>query len=115
MGDVDITLGMDCLIEDYATIFFKPQRKNTSSLHGISMESRIPVFQPYKQGRRGEKKEFQAFLAYLNAKVGTEKTIEDLEMVHEFCDVLPENLSRLPPNRQVILTIDLEPGSTPVS
>jgi hypothetical protein len=36
-------------------------------------------------------------------------------VVCEFSDVFPEDLSRLPPDRDVEFTIELEPGTAPIS
>ena len=35
--------------------------------------------------------------------------------MREFPDVFPENLSGLPPNREIEFSIDLLPGSSPIS
>ena len=36
-------------------------------------------------------------------------------MVYEFSDVFPEDLPRLPPDRDVEFTIELEPSTAPIS
>ena len=36
-------------------------------------------------------------------------------VVCEFLDVFPEDLPRLPPNREVEFSIELEPGTAPIS
>ncbi|GJW65779.1 putative reverse transcriptase domain-containing protein [Tanacetum coccineum] len=41
--------------------------------------------------------------------------LEDISVVHEFEDVFPEDLSGLPPQRQVEFRIDLVPGATPIA
>jgi hypothetical protein len=41
--------------------------------------------------------------------------IQDIPVVCEFPDVFPEDLPRLPPERDVELVIELEPGTAPVS
>ena len=38
-----------------------------------------------------------------------------IPMVYEFPDVFPEDLPRLPPDRDVELSIELEPGTAPIS
>ncbi|GJS44138.1 putative reverse transcriptase domain-containing protein [Tanacetum coccineum] len=43
-----------------------------------------------------------------------EPELSDIPIVREFTDVFPEDLSRLPPQRQVEFRIDLIPGATPV-
>ncbi|GJS62819.1 reverse transcriptase domain-containing protein [Tanacetum coccineum] len=52
--------------------------------------------------------------ALMNAKVDEPK-LSDISVVQDFVDVFPENLSGLPPQRQVEFRIDLVPGATPVA
>ncbi|GJW87561.1 putative nucleotidyltransferase, ribonuclease H [Tanacetum coccineum] len=49
----------------------------------------------------------------MNAKID-EPRISDIPVVRDFTDVFPEDLSGLPPQRQVEFRIDLVPGATPV-
>ncbi|GKB68213.1 hypothetical protein Tco_0929625 [Tanacetum coccineum] len=44
-----------------------------------------------------------------------EPKLRDISVVREFDDVFPEDLSGLPPQRQVEFRIDLVPGVTPVA
>ncbi|GKC54778.1 putative reverse transcriptase domain-containing protein [Tanacetum coccineum] len=46
---------------------------------------------------------------------GDEPGLGDIPVVREFIDVFPEDLSGLPPQRQVEFRIDLIPGATPVA
>ncbi|GJX71152.1 putative nucleotidyltransferase, ribonuclease H [Tanacetum coccineum] len=48
-------------------------------------------------------------------KKSDEKRLEDIPVVREFSEVFPEDLSGLPPIRQVEFQIDLMPGSAPVA
>jgi hypothetical protein len=41
--------------------------------------------------------------------------IQDIPMVCEFPDVFPNDLPRLPPERDVEFIIELKPGTTPIS
>jgi len=41
--------------------------------------------------------------------------LEDIPIVREFPDVFPEDLSGLPPDREIEFSIDLLPGSSPIS
>ncbi|GJT84749.1 hypothetical protein Tco_1066466 [Tanacetum coccineum] len=52
--------------------------------------------------------------ALMNAKVD-ELKVGDISVVRDFVDVFPEDLSGLPPQRQVEFRIDLIPGATPVA
>ncbi|GJY05656.1 putative reverse transcriptase domain-containing protein [Tanacetum coccineum] len=52
--------------------------------------------------------------ALMNAKVDEPK-LSDISIVRDFVDVFPEDLSGLPPQRQVEFHIDLTLGATPVA
>ncbi|GKC11939.1 hypothetical protein Tco_1008721 [Tanacetum coccineum] len=52
--------------------------------------------------------------ALMNAKVD-ELKVGDISIVRDFVDVFPEDLSGLPPQRQVEFRIDLIPGATPIA
>ena len=40
---------------------------------------------------------------------------EDVPVVQEFADVFPDELSGMPPERDVEFTIDLDPGIKPIA
>ncbi|XP_047979050.1 uncharacterized protein LOC125220967 [Salvia hispanica] len=121
MSDVDIILGMDWLAENYATILcnqrqisFHPPGKDATNFHGVTLGKRksiISALQAATLVRKGH----PAYLVYLNEERKEGRKIEDVEIVREFPDVFPDNLPGLPPDRQLEFTIDLEPGSAPVS
>jgi hypothetical protein len=48
-----------------------------------------------------------------NVKVSSDLT--SIPVVHEFLDVFPADLPGLPPDRDVEFTIELEPGTAPIS
>lgn len=62
-----------------------------------------------------DKKDCQAFLVCLSNELKVKLTIEDVEIVREYQDEFPKDLSGMPPERQVEFTIDLELGSAPMS
>jgi hypothetical protein len=45
----------------------------------------------------------------------TTKSLEDIPVVQKFPDVFSEDLPRLPPNQDVEFTIELLPGTAPIS
>ena len=57
----------------------------------------------------------QGYLAYLVVigKEGT--TLHKITVVREFRDVFPDDIAGLPPEREVEFTIDLIPGTEPIS
>nr|GEX56098.1 putative reverse transcriptase domain-containing protein [Tanacetum cinerariifolium] len=55
------------------------------------------------------------FLAYIIEKEKSEKCLEDVLVIHDFPEVFPDDLPRLPPPRQVEFKIDLVSGVAPIS
>jgi hypothetical protein len=41
--------------------------------------------------------------------------LEEIPVVREFADVFPDELSGMPPNRDVEFVIELQPGTAPIS
>lgn len=82
--------------------------------HEITLDKRktiISVLQAITMLRKG----YLAYLVYLKEQPKYDKKLRDVEVVWEFADIFPDELPRLPPDRKIEFTIDLEPQSTPVS
>ena len=61
------------------------------------------------------RKECEAFLVLvLDSKRGQVK-LENIRVVKEFSNVFPEELMGLPPEREVDISIDILPGTAPIS
>ena len=57
----------------------------------------------------------QGYLAYV-VETGKEGTlVDEIPIVREFLDVFPDDITGLPPDREVEFTIDLIPGIEPIS
>ncbi|KAI3821379.1 hypothetical protein L1987_08946 [Smallanthus sonchifolius] len=61
------------------------------------------------------RKKYVAFLAHIFQKNVKGKSIQDIPIIRDFPEVFPEDLSGLPPVRQVEFRIDLVPGANPVA
>ena len=57
----------------------------------------------------------QCFIIFTHMEVGKEEGTSVIPMVHEFENVFPEEVPGLPPNREVEFSINLVPGTCPVS
>ena len=117
----DVILGMDFLTKYQALIDcykkkveFQMSAGNKVVFRGergsehYSMVSAITA-------RRMMRKGCEAFLAYV---IDTEKEgqqLDRLPVVNEFVDVFPDNLPGLPPDREIEFSIDLQPGTVPIS
>ncbi|XP_052882253.1 uncharacterized protein LOC128290588 [Gossypium arboreum] len=71
----------------------------------------ISVLRAEKLVRKG----CEAFLEYVSNSGIKSLSVEDVRTVKEFPDVFPEELSGLPPDREVEFGIELLPGIVPVS
>ena len=57
----------------------------------------------------------EAFLACVMADRNGEVSLGDISVVREFLDVFPEDLPGLPLDREIEFSIDLLPGTVPIS
>jgi hypothetical protein len=97
--DVDVILGMNWLAQNKAII--NADQRTIQLSHGQEVKLSIPVFVPIKVSR-------QVFEAIV-------QEIQDIPVVCEFLNVFPEDLPRLPPERDVEFVIELKPSTTPIS
>ncbi|GJX85063.1 putative reverse transcriptase domain-containing protein [Tanacetum coccineum] len=100
-GSFDVIIGMDWLSQHKAVIV----------CHDKVVE--IPV----EDGRilRVHGERAVGITKALKSTKEDEPKLNDISVVCEFEDVFPEDLSRLPPQRQVEFCIDLVPGATPIA
>ncbi|GJX56243.1 reverse transcriptase domain-containing protein [Tanacetum coccineum] len=100
-GSFDVIIGMDWLSQHKAVIV----------CHDKVVE--IPV----ENGKilRVHGKRAVGITKALKSAKEDEPKLNDISVVREFEDVLPEDLSGLPPQRQVEFRIDLVPGAMPIA
>ena len=67
------------------------------------------------QARRMLKKGCKGYLATVRDTQQGELKLEDIPVMKEFLDVFLEDLSGFPPDRKIEFSIDLLPGSSPIS
>ena len=124
MGDVCVIVGMDWLSRFGAVIDCERQlvtiRDPTGGVltvygegtrSGSAFCSNARVRQCLQQGCKG-------FVAYvMDTRVDSERlrSVEEVPIVREFPDVFPEELSGVPPVRQVEFSIDLVSGAAPIA
>ncbi|KAL0560470.1 hypothetical protein IC582_000875 [Cucumis melo] len=87
-----------------AEVVFRGMRKVVS-------RSLISVLKAEKLLRKG----CTAFLAHIVVVQREKLKPEDVPVVKEFLDVFPDDLSGLPPDREIEFTIELLPGTAPIS
>ena len=121
MRDCDLVLGMDWLSLHRATLdCYKKEvklhrpGKLEIKFRGIRRELSSCMISAMTE-QRMLSKGFQGYLAYVveTGKEGT--TLDEISVVREFPDVFSDDIVGLPPEREVKFTINLIPGTEPIS
>ncbi|GJR60100.1 putative reverse transcriptase domain-containing protein [Tanacetum coccineum] len=128
LGSFDAIIGIDWLVKYQAIIVCVekivrfPWGNETLIVHGDRSnwgnEARLHIIS-YTKTQEYMLKGCLVFLANVTTKETEDKSekkrLEDVPIVRDFPDVFPEDLSGLPPTRQVEFQIDLIPGAAPVA
>ncbi|GJW28750.1 reverse transcriptase domain-containing protein [Tanacetum coccineum] len=128
LGSFDAIIGMDWLAKYQAIIVCAekivriPWGNETLIVHGDGSnqghEARLHIIS-YTKTQEYMLKGCPVFLANINTKETKDKSekkqLKDVPIVQDFPYVFPEDLSGLPPTRQVEFQIDLIPGAAPVA
>ncbi|MCI50110.1 cellular nucleic acid-binding protein, partial [Trifolium medium] len=61
------------------------------------------------------KEHAEMFMIFASLKLEGGVKMDELPIVCEFSDVFPEDVSGVPPEREVEFTINLVPGTSPIS
>ncbi|XP_027927531.1 uncharacterized protein LOC114184420 [Vigna unguiculata] len=108
LQDFEVILGIDWLSANHVLIdcrekmllFFNSEELELLSSQGVMKEI---------QGGA------QCFIIFTHLKVEKEEKTSIIPVVHEFEDVFSEEVPGLPPSREVEFSIDMVPGTGPVS
>ncbi|GJR01740.1 putative reverse transcriptase domain-containing protein [Tanacetum coccineum] len=128
LGSFDVIIGMDWLTKYYGVIICDEK------IVRVPFKREMLIFQGNRNNKRGESrlniiscskaqdylsKGCDVFLAHITMKEAKDKSegnrLKDVPIVRDFPEVFPENLSSIPPARQVEFQIDLVPGAAPVA
>ena len=119
--DFYIVLGMDWLSKHRATL--DCYKKEVRLVHpeepdvifwGIIREIALSLINAMTASKMLQKG-CQGYLAFVVDRRQEGTWLEDIPIVKEFPDVFPDDISGLPPEREVEFTIDLIPGTEPIS
>ena len=122
MQDLDVIIGMDYLslyrsnfdcFEKVVT--FRPLGKPQFQFVGDRKPIAPPVMVSAAKARRLMRHGCQSYLAHVMAVDQGNSEVDAIPVVKEFPDVFPVELPGLPPVREIEFTIDLMPGTTPIS
>ncbi|GJY08671.1 putative reverse transcriptase domain-containing protein [Tanacetum coccineum] len=128
LGSFDVINGMDWLTKYHGVII--RDKKIVRVPFGREMlifqgngnnqreESRLNIIS-YTKAQEYLSKGCDVFLAHITTKEAKDKSegkrLEDVPIVRDFPEVFPEDLSGIPPARQVEFQINLVPGAAPVA
>ncbi|KAL0405656.1 UNVERIFIED_CONTAM: Transposon Tf2-11 polyprotein [Sesamum latifolium] len=117
----DVILGMDWLYKYHVnldchskTVKFRVLGEMEVEVIGKNIPSITRIISASK-ARKILRKEGQGFLAYLINKPKEQNKPEEVPVVSEFLNVFPEELTSLPPHREVEFVIELLPNLSPIS
>lgn len=108
---LDVVLGMDWLKSNYVHINCY---NNTVRFSSAEEEGRTELLSK-KQLKEFIEEEALVFLLMASLSVESQAVIADLPMVCNFPEVFPDEIPSAPPEREVEFTIDLVPGTRPIS
>ena len=127
MRDFDVVLGMDWLSRHRATLDYYKKEVKLHRGGGGGGRGKLEVkFRRIRRelsssmisamaAQRMLRKGSQGYLANV-VETGKEGTlVEEIPVVREFPDVFPDDITGLPPDREVEFTIDLIPETDPIS
>ena len=121
MHDFDVILGMDWLASYHASmhcfekeVVFRPPGESEFLLKASCMPF-MPHVISYIQANHFLRKGCQGFLASVVDLQSGELEIGDITIVREMSDVFPDDLHELPPDHEIEFSIDLLPGTAPIS
>ncbi|XP_073067248.1 uncharacterized protein [Primulina eburnea] len=116
MPEFDIIIGMDWLSANGSSIYFRLRSvtirppSGKSCIFEAARNKQMPHIISCLCSRRLIKHGCQAFLACVTtAHAPISQKLEDVDNVREFPCVFPEDVSGIPPDREVELSIDLMP------
>nr|GFB51935.1 putative reverse transcriptase domain-containing protein [Tanacetum cinerariifolium] len=121
MCEFDIILGMDWLAEHHATIDCRSYRVIFGDIHAPefiyhgSLPGKSMQIISALQARTLLSHGCEGFLATIHDTTSDVPSIHDQPIVSEFSDVFPDELSGIPPVREVEFNIERIPGSEPIS
>ncbi|PKA63350.1 hypothetical protein AXF42_Ash005245 [Apostasia shenzhenica] len=119
MFEFDVILGMDWLSTNQVIIdcLEKKVKVRTPGLENLIFYGKgrkIPVISTLK-AQQYLKKGNEAYLAVTVDIKAVSPKLQDIPVVNEYSDVFPKDLSGLPPDREIEFTIDIIPGTEPIS
>ena len=121
LREFDVILGMDWLSHHHAVVncytkevMFEPPDRPRVAFHGerqMVPSCLISAVNAFKLIQKG----CTAYLAHVVDTTIIQNQLETIPVVREFSDIFPDDLPGLPPDRETEFTIELVPGTAPIS
>ncbi|XP_027357482.1 uncharacterized protein LOC113866883 [Abrus precatorius] len=108
LSQLDVILGMDWLAANHVLL----DCREKMLIFGASM---LEVLRLLSHGIWENAVKAKAFMVMFSLEVESAVELECIPVVREFLEVFPEDVSELPPKREIEFTIDLIPGASPIS
>ncbi|XP_021754918.1 uncharacterized protein LOC110720219 [Chenopodium quinoa] len=122
LKDFDVILGMDWLSKYSAEISCRSQKvkmitsENEAVTYWMHGKAKCPrLISVLKLAKYMKKGHLVYFCSVRNMDHEEVTKPGDIEVVNEFLDVFPDEILGMPPRREIDFTIDLVPGTTPIS
>ncbi|XP_074278054.1 uncharacterized protein LOC141601659 [Silene latifolia] len=121
VGSFEIILGMDWLIKQRAFIDCYQRLISLRGLKGVRVSYKGFLMNPKVNFinvvtlKSYLRKGCQIYLCHVRDTREAEPKRDEIPIVCEFYDVFPEEIPRLPPKRALDFSIDLKPGTGPIS
>ena len=111
LSNLDVILGMNWL--EFNRVYIDCFRKRLLFL--TPEEEALANSLSTKELRVLLEEEANMFALFASLSVESKISIEELPVVKEFLEVFPDDITELPPQREVEFSIDLVPGTRPIS
>ena len=108
---MDVIFGMDWMLTFGVNI--NCLTKSVTFSKPVAEEGR--KFLTAEQVKKSLDGEASVFMMFASLKESSEKGVGDLLVVQEFTEVFSDDITELPPEREVEFAIDLVPGTSPIS
>ncbi|PKI72523.1 hypothetical protein CRG98_007045 [Punica granatum] len=102
---------MECYKKE---VIFRIPNEPEFKLHGDQLGAPFNVIS-FLEATKLLKRGCEGYLAHVVATEVNSPKLSEISVVCEFPEVFPDNLPGLPPDREIEFTIELEPGTAPIS
>ncbi|KZV50284.1 hypothetical protein F511_39733 [Dorcoceras hygrometricum] len=121
LSDFDCIIGIDMLTKYRATVDcfqkvvrLRPEKADEWKFYGKGSRAKIPLIYVVSMTKLLQKGA-EGFLIYAVDAMKNSSKLVDIPVVCEFADVFPDEIPGLPPYREVDFSIELLPGTQPIS